>query len=90
MFLDARFAVEGYPDGVPGGACLDDVDEVVADGNLVTGMTPEADSADGSMNNILGCQKLNCSDIMKLLVQNIFKWSRILSYHRSGLCCSAI
>ena len=55
VFLDARFAVEGYPDGVPGGAYLDDVGEVAADGNLVTGMTPEADSADGSMNNILGC-----------------------------------
>ena len=58
VFLDARFAVEGYPDDVVGGACLDDVGEVPADGNLVTGMTPEADSADGSINNILGCQKL--------------------------------
>ena len=55
VFLDARFAEEGYPDGVPGGAYLDDVGEVAADGNLVTGMTPEADSEDGSMNNILGC-----------------------------------
>ena len=55
MFLDARFAVEGYPDDVVGGACLDDVGAVPADGNLVTGMTPEADSADGSINNILGC-----------------------------------
>ena len=55
VFLDARFAVEGYPDDVVGGACLDDVGEVAADGNLVTGMTPEADSADGSINNILGC-----------------------------------
>ena len=55
VFLDARFAVEGYPDDVAGGACLDDVDEVPADGNLVAGMTPEADSADGSINNILRC-----------------------------------
>ena len=55
VFLDARFAEEGYPDGVPGGAYLDDVGEVAADGNLVTGMTPEADSEDGSMNNNLGC-----------------------------------
>ena len=55
MFLDARFAVEVFQDGVAGGACLDDVDEVAADGNLVTGMTLEADSEDGSMNNNLGC-----------------------------------
>ena len=55
MVLDARFDVEGYLDDVPSGACLDDVDEVAADGNLVTGMTLEADSEDGSMNNILGC-----------------------------------
>ena len=55
VFLDARFAVEVFQDDVPGGAYLDDVGEVVVDGNLVTGMTPEADSADGSMNNILGC-----------------------------------
>ena len=55
VFLDARFAVEGYPDDVPGGAYLDDAGEVAGDGNLVTGMTPEADSVDGSINNILGC-----------------------------------
>ena len=53
MFLDARFAVEVFQDDVAGGACLDDVGEVPADGNLVTGMTPEADSADGSMNDII-------------------------------------
>ena len=55
VFLDARFAVEVFQDDVAGGACLDDVGEVPADENLVTGMTPEADSADGSINNILGC-----------------------------------
>ena len=57
VFLDARFAVEVFQDGVPGGACLDDVSEVPADGNLVTGMTPGADFADGSINNILVCLK---------------------------------
>ena len=52
VFLDARFAVEVFQDDVAGGACLDDVDEVAADGNLVTGTTLEVESADGSIISI--------------------------------------